>query len=229
MIFSCGERMTSEKKDVFTVLTDTLGQGLKAFRLILIFIFLFLLPSIASIVFGVVSLFQVELTRYVFLFFGLGLLAALAFCAVGGFFLYEYFLIDTIRIVYAYLTPLFRLLCRKTAGRIAEGNTGILKKGYDWSENIADCFQEAYNRKVPRLIRAGVRFILSQIPFADIMYHVSIDTNTRDTEALGNSIYTQLDTYITKRFFEENTLKWLLWFLPVGCGLEVLFLYLVRR
>jgi hypothetical protein len=221
--------MNNEKKTVLTALSDTAGQGLKIIALVAAWAFLFLIPNLTCIGFGVAGFFKVEFTRYVLLYFGLILLASAAGAGVAALFMYEYFLIDTIRILYAYLTPLFKILCKKIAGRISEGNKGVLKKGYDWSESVADSFQEAYNQKVPRLIRAAIKFILSQIAFADIMYHISIDARTEDKEALGASIYTQLDSYIHTKFFEENTMKWTLWFLPLNIGLNVLFIFLMRR
>jgi hypothetical protein len=218
---------SGKKKTPLGAVFDTAGQGLKAVKLALILIALFLLPNLTCIGFGIAGLIKVEITRRVILWFALIILTAAAACAVALYFTYDYFLIDSVRIIYSYLTPLFRMLCGLTAKGIAEGNTGIIKKGYDWSENIADGFKKTYNRVAPRFIRAGIRFILSLIPFADIMYHVSIDTNTRDTEALGASIYTQLDGYITTRIFEENTMKWILWFLPLNLALQGLLLYLI--
>ncbi|MDR1625668.1 MAG: hypothetical protein LBT33_03930 [Spirochaetia bacterium] len=220
--------MENEKKSALSVLTDTAGQGLKIVLLALALVFLFLIPNLVCIGFGVAALFQVAITSWVIVFFVLLVLAAAGACAVAFFFTYEYFLIDTIRIVYAYLVPVFRVLCRTIAKRIAEGNTGIIKKGYDWSENIADSFRIAYNSKTPRLLRVAIRFVLEQIPFADIMYHISIDTKTQDTEALGDSIHTQFDRYLHTRFFNENSMKWVLWFLPLDMGLEILLLWLMR-
>jgi hypothetical protein len=220
--------MSNETKTPWTALTDTAGQGLKIAILILTLVFLFLIPNLTGIGFGIATLFQVTLTRWIIVFFVLLILTAAGACAAAFFFTYEYFLIDTIRVVYAYLVPVFRALCMIIAKRIAEGNTGIIKKGYDWSENIADSFQSAYSRKVPRLIRTAIRFILEQIPFADIMYHISIDTKTRNTETLGNSIYTQFDAYLHTRFFDENSMKWILWFLPVNIALAVLLIWLMH-
>ncbi|MDR1317491.1 MAG: hypothetical protein LBK13_11535 [Spirochaetales bacterium] len=220
--------MSNQAKSPLSALTDTAGQGLKIVILALVLIFLFLIPNLVCIGFGVAALFQVTITRWVIVFFVLLILAAAGACAAAFFFTYEYFLIDTIRVIYAYLVPVFRSLCATIAKRITEGNTGIIKKGYDWSENITDSFQNAYNRKVPRLIRTAIRFILEQFPFADIMYHVSIDTKTQDTEALGNSIYTQFDAYLHTRFFNENSMKWILWFLPINIGIQILLIWLMH-
>jgi hypothetical protein len=217
------------KKTPRTAVFDTAGQGIKAVLLFVVFTALFFLPNLACIGFAIAGLIKVEITRWVILYFALIILIAVAACAGALNFIYDYFLIDSIRIIYSYLTPLFRILCGVLAKGIAEGNTGIIKKGYDWSENIAENFQKTYNRAVPRLVRAGIRFILSLIPFGDIMYHLSIDTKTTDTEALGGSIYTQLDAYITTRIFEENTMKWLLWFLPLNFGLQGLLMYLLHK
>jgi hypothetical protein len=219
--------MSDTKKTPLSVLSDTAGQGLKIVILILTLVFLFLIPGITGIGFGIAALIKVEITKWVIVFFVLLILAAAASCVAAFYFTYEYFMIDTIRIIYDYLIPVFKLLCGTLAKRIAEGNTGVIKKGYDWSENIADSFQKTYNSKVPKLIRIAIRFILEQIPFADIMYHVSIDANTTDTEALGRDIYTQFDAYLHKRFFDEYTMKWLLWFLPLSAGLQILFIWLM--
>ncbi|MDR1624983.1 MAG: hypothetical protein LBT33_00455 [Spirochaetia bacterium] len=220
--------MENEKKSPLSVLTDTAGQGLKIVFLILALVFLFLIPNLVCIGFGVAALFQTAITKWVIVFFVLLVLAAAVACLIAFLFTYEYFLVDTIRIVYAHLVPVFRALCRTIAKRIAEGNTGIIKKGYDWSEHIADSFQAVYNRKIPRILRAAIRFILEQIPFADIMYHISIDTKTQDTEALGNSIYTQFDGYLHTKFFDENSMKWVLWFLPLNMGLDIFLIWLMR-
>jgi hypothetical protein len=223
------ERDSDKKKTPRTAIFDTAGQGIKAVFLCVVFIALFFLPNLACTGFAIAGLIKVEITRWVILYFALIILAAAAACVVALYFTYDYFLIDSIRIIYSYLTPLFRMLCGVIAKHIAGGNTGIIKKGYDWSENIAEGFQKTYNRAVPRLVRAGIRFILSLIPFADIMYHLSIDTKTTDTGALGTSIYTQLDAYITTRIFEENTMKWILWFLPLNFGLQGLLMYLLYK
>jgi hypothetical protein len=220
--------MENEKKSALSVLSDTAGQGLKIVLLILALVFLFLIPNLVCIGFGIAALFQAGITKWVIVFFVLLVLTAAGACVIAFFFTYEYFLIDTIRIVYAYLVPIFRALCITIAKRIAEGNTGIIKKGYDWSENIADSFQAVYNSKTPRILRAAIRFILEQIPFADIMYHISIDTRTPDTQALGNSIYTQFDGYLHTKFFDENSMKWVLWFFPLNTGLGILLNWLMR-
>jgi hypothetical protein len=221
--------MENKKKSALSIPGDTAGQGLKIAVLVLALAFLFLVPNLVCIGFGIAALFQVAVTKWIIVFFVLVILAAVAACAAAFFFTYEYFLIDTIRIVYAYLVPVFRLLCGSIAKRIAEGNTGIIKKGYDWSENIADSFQRIYNSKTPRLLRAAIRFILEQFPFADIMYHISIDANTTDTEKLGADIYTQFDAYLHTRFFDENSMKWVFWFLPINIGLQILLIWLMRR
>ncbi|MDR3200313.1 MAG: hypothetical protein LBT68_02535 [Spirochaetales bacterium] len=217
----------NEKKSPLTALGDTAGQGLKIIVLSLTLVFLFLIPNLAGIGFAIAALVKVEITKWVIVFFVLVILTAALSCVIAFFFTYEYFLVDTIRIIYAYLVPVFRLICGSLAKRIAEGNSGIVKKGYDWSESIADSFQQTYSRKVPRLIRIAIRFILEQIPFADIMYHISIDAKTTDTEALGADIYTQFDAYLHTRFFDENTMKWILWLLPLNIALHVLFIWLM--
>jgi len=214
-------------KTALSVLTDTAGQGLKIVVLVLVLVFLFLIPNLVCLGFGIASLFQVTITRWVIVFFVLLLLVAAAACLIAFFFTYEYFLIDTFKVVYAYLVPVFRFLCGLMARRIAEGKTGFVKKGYDWSESIAESFSAAYNRKVPRLIRAVIRFALEQFPFADIMYHISIDSR-QDTEKLGKEIYAQFDAYLHKRFFNPNTMKWVLWFLPLNIALHILLLWLMR-
>jgi hypothetical protein len=220
--------MENEKKSALSVISDTAGQGLKIVLLALALVFLFLVPNLAGLGFGITALFQVGLTTWVIVFFVLLVLAAAGSCILAFFFTYEYFLVDTIRIACAYLAPVFRVLCAGLAKRIAEGGTGAIKKGYDWSENIAASFQTVYNSKAPRLLRRAIRFILGQFPFADIMYHVSIDAKTRDTEALGNSIYAQFDAYLRTRFFEENSMKWVLWFLPLDIGLDILLIWLMH-
>ncbi|MCL1818239.1 MAG: hypothetical protein FWG35_04855 [Spirochaetaceae bacterium] len=216
------------QKTPLAVLTDTAGQGLKIVVLVLALVFLFLIPNLVCLGFGIASLFQVTITKWVIVFFVLLVLLAVAACLIAFYFTYEFFLIDTFRVVYAYLVPVFRFLCRRMAQRIAEGNTGFVKKGYDWSESIAESFAAAYNRKVPRIIRAVIRFALEQFPFADIMYHISIDTGTPDTEKLGEDIYAQFDAYLHKRFFNVNSMKWVLWFLPLNIGLHILLMWLMR-
>ncbi|MDR1931215.1 MAG: hypothetical protein LBQ57_00180 [Spirochaetales bacterium] len=220
--------MSDEKKSPLTALGDTAGQGLKIAALVLALVFLFLIPNLVCIGFGIAALIKVGITTRIIVFFVLIILAAAGACLTAFFFTYEYFLVDTLRIIYAYLVPVFRLICAALAKRIAAGNTGIIKKGYDWSESIADSFQKTYNRRTPRLIRIAIRFILEQIPFADIMYHVSIDASATDTEALGASIYTQFDAYLHTRFFDENTMKWVLWFLPLNIALQILLIWLMR-
>ena len=216
------------QKTPLSVLTDTAGQGLKIVVLVLMLVFLFLIPNLVLLGFGIATFFQVTITKWVIIFFLALLLLAAAACAIAFFFTYQYFIIDTFRVVYTHLIPVFRLLCALMAKRIAEGNTGFIKKGYDWSENIAESFTAAYNRKVPRLIRAVIRFVLEQFPFADIGYHMSIDAQTQDTEKLAQDIYTQFDAYLHKRFFNANTMKWVLWFLPLNMGLDFLLLRLMR-
>jgi hypothetical protein len=220
--------MENEKKSALSVLTDTAGQGLKIAALLLVFVAGFLIPNLVCAGFGIAALVQVSVTKWVIVAFVILVLVAAAACVIAFFFTYEYFLVDTLRIVYAYLTPVFRILCARIAAGIVEGNTGVIKKGYDWSENIASSFQTVYNSKVPGLLRRAIRFILEQIPFADIMYHISIDTKTADTEALSNSIYSQFDAYLHSHFFDENSMKWVLWFAPLNIGLNILLIWLMR-
>ena len=215
-------------KTPLAALTDTAGQGLKIVVLVLMLVFLFLIPNLAGLGFGIAALFQTAITGRVIVFFVLLVLLAAAACAIAVYFTYDYFLIDTFRIVYAYLIPVFRYLCALMAKRIAEGNTGFVKKGYDWSESIAESFSATYNRKVPRIIRAVIRFVLEQFPFADIMYHISIDARTPEAEKLARDIYAQFDAYLHKRFFNKNSMMWVLWFLPLNIGFHILLMWLMR-
>lgn len=211
-----------------SVLADTAGQSVKIAGLVLALVFLFFIPNLVAIGFGIGTLVRVTVTARVVVFFVLLLVLAAGASIAAVFLAHEYFLIDTFRVAYAHLVPVFRSLCNSIAKRIAEGNTGFIKKGYDWSETIAESFEAAYSRKVPRLIRSVIRFVLEQIPFADIMYHISIDAHTGDTEKLGADIYTQFDAYLHKRFFNENSMKWIFWLLPLNAGLAVLLIWLMR-
>ena len=143
-------------RSVVSVTLDTAGQGFKAIKLSLLFIFIFLIPNLVFIGIGIAGLIKADITGYIILYFVLILLFAVIACVVAAFLTYEYLIIDTIRIVYAYLIPVFKSLCRIIAGQIKDGKKGFIKKGYDWSEHITDCFQKTYNSKIPQIGRAHV-------------------------------------------------------------------------
>ncbi|QQO08463.1 hypothetical protein [Breznakiella homolactica] len=210
------------------IAADAAKQGSRAVKYTLLMGLFFLLPNTGALAAGLVGFFSAGITGLKGLYLFLIILAGAASCVAAAYCTYRFLIIDTIRISYGYLTPLFRKLCGGIAEKIAAGSESPIKKGYDWAETIADSFQEAYNSRIPWLIRKGVQFILEQIPFGDIMYHVSVDTSG-EAPQVGESLYTQTDAYIKKRFFAGNSMNWVLWLLPANTILQFIFLKLIFK
>ncbi|MDR2897354.1 MAG: hypothetical protein LBU99_00970 [Spirochaetaceae bacterium] len=216
---------TAPEEIPLAVVTAVAGQGLKTVGCIILMVILFLLPNSGFIIAGIVDLIRSGFGIYNGLFAFLIAVLGAGICILAGYLTYIYLLINTIQKVYSFLEPQFRAICGGIASKITDGASGTVKKGYDWAADAAGSISASYTKKIPFLVRKAVRFILEQIPFADIIYHVSIDTGTGDEQALGNSLYTQVDAYVTEKFFEENnSLKWIFWLLPLNIAVQYVLL-----
>lgn len=209
---------------------DAGKQSLKALKWFIIVLISFGIPNII--------LFLISLLKYGSKPFGESSLCMLGILFIGLFFTslalyitYKYLLVDTLNIAYKYLTPLFKKVSVKIIDKVVSGGNRLTgKRDIEKMLNVGSLMIEVYGKQLPNYVRKSVIFILNRIPFSDFLFNMQDDLKSgrKDNKALSEMLYSQLDEYIINTFFNGNSMKWMLWFLPLNLIVQVLFLVFIK-
>lgn len=212
------------------LIKDAGRQSLKAIKWFIIVLLSFGLPNI---IFFIISLFKYSnralnessICLFIVLFVGLISTAFALYCT------YKYILVDTLHIAYKYLTPLFKRICVKIIDKVISGGNKLMgKRDIEKALNVSSLMIEVYGKKLPGYLLKSVLFIVKRIPFSDFLFNMQDDLKGggKDSKALSEMLYAQLDVYITNTFFRNNSMKWIVWFLPLNIIIQTILLIYIK-
>lgn len=224
------ESLEPEKKTTTFSFNELVkGVGRQSLKLIKWFLIVLLSVGLLNVVFFIIALFihgkqPLNATSYgLLLIFLIGFIC-IAFALYNT---YRYLLIDTLNVAYKYLTPLFKKVCVKIIDKVvAGGNLLIGKRDIEKMLNVGSLMIEVYGKKLPSYLQKSVMFILKRIPFSNFLFNMQDDLKNgmKDSKALSEILYDQLDTYIINTFFSNNSMKWIAWFLPLNIIMQIVLL-----
>ncbi|MBF0575786.1 hypothetical protein [Dysgonomonas sp. GY617] len=226
----CEEQQSETSFSINQLFKDAGKQSLKALKWFIIVLISFGLPNI---IFFILSLFKYGSKPFAessLCIFGV-LLIGLLSIFLSLYITYKYLLIDTLSIAYKYLTPLFKKVCVKIIDKVISGGNKLIgKRDIEKMLNIGSLMIEVYGKQLPSYVRKSVIFILSRVPFSDFLFKMQDDLRSgrKDSKTLSEMLYFQLDEYIVNTFFRGNSMKWMLWFLPLNIIIQVLFIIFIK-
>lgn len=139
---------------------DAGKQSLKALKWFIIVLLSF---GFTNIILFIISLLKygngpfLESSIYIFLILFIGLFST----ALALYMTYKYLLIDTLRIVYKYLTPLFKKICVTIIDEVISGGNLLMgKHDIEKMLNVGSLMIEIYGKQLPNYVKKSVIFIL---------------------------------------------------------------------
>ncbi|ULQ58643.1 hypothetical protein K7I13_08720 [Brucepastera parasyntrophica] len=191
--------------------SDFVTLGIKAVKYFSLILIVFVIPNIAYTIIVILNTFKTRLGKYEILYMILTLIAAVLCIIEACYVTYIFLLKSASKKVYGYISPVIEKLCGTISKEmIQDKDSSILGKRYDFSAYVINGYNESYQKKIPGFVKICIRFIVKKIPFADIIYHISIDPSVQNEEEIKNSLYTQINEYVSKKFFGKASLKWLI-------------------
>lgn len=205
----------------------------QTFKMLLAFIFviaLFLVFNILFVIFkNIDHLGNISYLRLI-----VQILIGLIFVFLSFWFVRSYIFINTISVVYKYLTPFFKKLTSVIIENVYSKSLNLSKtKHVGKVLDIGEILKNSYNNKVPRIVQRGIIFLINLIPFADFILIIQKEMKPNEGESFNNELmseklYEQTDRYIQDSIFGDNNLSWLLWLFPLNVVIQFLVYYLMK-
>lgn len=219
----------NEKEDISfsysQILKDAGKQSLKAIR---IFLFVILLFGIVNILFIVYDSFYINESRFKSLIVLLSLLFASVCIPLALSTTYRFLIIDTLSIVYKYLTDFFKRICIKVIDMVVAGGNKISGKDINKSINVGALMIEVYGSKAPKYVQKGLVFIINKIPFSDFLKQMQKDLSERKSnKILSEILYEYLHNYIVS-IFQNNSMSFIYTVLIINIVLQIGIIYLFK-
>ena len=198
-------------------------------KMLLVFIFILLLFVLFNLFFILVrNIEYYHLEEINYLRIGIQILIGLVFIICSLIFVRSYILVNTISLVYRYLTPFFRKLSMVITNKVYDKSLDLSQtKHISKTLDVGSILKNTYERKIPRIIQKGVGFLINQIPFADFVINIKDELKKEDStntskEQVNNLLYNQMNNYIQNSIFSSNNLYWVLWLFPLNVVVQVL-------
>lgn len=119
----------------------------------------------------------------------------------------KYIIIDTLHVIYRYLTPFFREICVRTVDKLVQGGEILTGKDINKSLNVGALMIEVYGNKAPKFVLKVLNFIINRIPFSEFLKQMQKDLSERkNNKTLSEILYTHLENYI-QSVFRDNSIK----------------------
>lgn len=191
--------------------------GVKRFFTVL---FLFAISNTILFFYSIIRLFSTgfEFSKvgYVFVVLILGLIVTF----YAAYRTYHYVIIDTIRVIYENVSPLFRKIADLIIDRAANLLQGKRKANISEQQlmKVLD-FKSMVNSKfqiVPNFIRKGIILILKKIPFIGMVIELEEEIQQGNKAEAGAKLHDKMDNFISDYVFGMNNTKWVWWLLPVN-------------
>lgn len=202
------------------------GEGPKIGRCVLMLL-VFFLTNLAFFISVTVKFIRLEAyNAYNILFYILIFCLGILFTAAAIAFMYKYIIVAVIEAGYGKMTPFFRAVSALLGERYSNDQKfqEKINKALDFSE----AFKQTYGVKTPWLIKKTVSFFLNKIPFMNFLRNLSPDINNRDIRAVSEAVYFQMDDYIVKKLFPNNSIKWIFFLFPANIIIQIVLLLLLK-
>ncbi|HCO67225.1 MAG TPA: hypothetical protein DIT04_05645 [Dysgonomonas sp.] len=206
------------------MMKDAGVQALKSAKWFAIILCLF---SITNIIFCIASIFSnsAKSGLYIFITF---IIATLSI-TFSMYMTYRYIVVDALRVVYGYLTPIFKKICTKIIDVIIAGGNKLTKKDIEKEINAKSIMLEVYGKKAPKYVQKGLMLVLNKIPFSTFLVDMHEEImEKKDGVRLSEILYKKMDTYIIDSIFNVNTMKWALWLIIINVAFQFAVIYYFR-
>lgn len=214
------------------VIRDTGKQSLKAAKWFILITILFVFLNILFLIISLTKYSGVDKTTMNTVYLVLSILIGIGVTIVAFSNTYKYLLIDTLHIVYKYLTPFFKKLSINIIEKVsAKSENYSSNKNIQKSFNIGNVLLEVYGKKVPGIIQKAILFLIKRIPFSDFIFNMKDELeqkNDRDDKRLSEILYQQINQYIQQSVFLGNSMKWIMWLLPVNIVLQIILIVMIK-
>jgi hypothetical protein len=140
---------------------------------------------------------------------------------------YKFVLFDTLRVIYKNLGPMMRSICAKLVDKAA----GIYYRKAEFRdnkiENLVDVdviLTELYGR-VPVIVQNGIIRLLNRVPFLSMVNALRVDILEGRKESASETLYLQMDEFITENVFSRNNTSWVIWLIGVNMIIQLLIVF----
>lgn len=216
--------MENNNNDKLSILKTTGRFGVKGLKYFLLVILLFASVNILSLIIAAIYLKGIDSTSlYAFGLILISVLGAL-FTIIALYFTYKYLVTDGLTMLYKQASPFFMRLCSIIGEKIRMKDTHIEK-----AINVGGIIGEVYGQKIPRPAQKGITFIVNRIPFSDIILNIKNGIGDREEQKISSVVYEQVDSYIINSILGNNSMKWILWLLPINALIQFLLIYFIGK
>lgn len=212
------ERLSAVLEKPFELLLESGKSGVKGFIRVVLILGFFAFTNFCLLLFGFRQWAAIDFQGDKFMVLALGILAGFAITIVAGYLLYQFLIIDVIRVIYESLKPLFQKLCNLIIGKTAfllSGKADPTTEPLTQIVDTASIVQEFF-ASLPWLFRKGLTLILNQIPFVEMLKDLHTDISKGNTAIASEQLYEQVDSFIQEDIFGANNTNWASWLLPLN-------------
>ena len=211
------------------IIRDVGKQSLKAAKWFVIISIVFAFMNLLYLIVAFASYFSKEASNLNLIYLIANLFIGIGITVVAFSFTYKYILIDTLSIVYKYLTPFFKKLSIIIIEKVSSKAISFsYKEKIQNSLNIGNILLEVYGRKVPKLLQKAILYLLKKIPFSDFIFNMKSELEDKKSNNLSALLYQQIDQYIRQSIFLTNNMKWIVWLLPLNVVIQIILIYLIK-
>ncbi len=179
---------------------------------------LFAFVNTMLFLFGVAKLFLGGLLMDKVPYLGLVLLLGLAATAYVTYRMYQFVILDTLRVIYKNLTGLFQKLSSIIVDKVAalwQGKQKVSSTDIAETINYHDIFQNQFE-KLPNFLRKALLMVLNKIPIVGMLTALQDDLVQGKKEKVSAALYQRIDQFMVETVFGSNNTKWVWWFLPLN-------------
>ena len=154
------------------------------------------------------------------LYGGVVLIIGIIMTIVAGVKMYNFVRVDAIRLAYEKIRPYLPELFVKLVNQVADQKVDPNNPNIQQALGIASFFNSAF-MKLPSIVRRFLVRRIERLPFAQFFRELHAELVKGNRQAVADTIYQRTDTYLTE-FFSDNTLRWILWLLPLNIVVQFL-------
>ncbi|MEZ5174117.1 MAG: hypothetical protein R2850_11575 [Bacteroidia bacterium] len=190
-------------------------KGIKRFFLVL---FLFAITNLFLLLYSVIRVVMsgFEMPKLVIVI--LVLLIGIGFTAYAAYRVYQFVMIDAMRVIYGNMTSFFKNLSQtiiEKAASIIQGKTEITDQKLIEALDFGKMIQSKY-KNAPGILKKGITMILKRIPFTGIITLLKTDISDGRLDDASARLYSEMDGFITTTIFGNNNTRWVWWLLPLN-------------
>lgn len=193
-------------------------NGVKGVRRFFTVVFLFMISNTILFFYAIKRLFTVDFEFNKLLFVFLVLILGLGVTIYAGYRVYNYVIIDTIRVIYENLRSFFMRVCSliiDKSANLLSGKEKITDAELAKKLDVAKMINSEF-KKIPKFLRKGIIMILNKIPFLGMLIDLKQDIENGNKTQATAKLHNKIDTFISENIFGNNNTKWVLLLLPAN-------------